>query len=179
MKLQEIIKIPNQIEHGFDISKFDKAVQFKKVKVESYPLLAYIEGNDYFFVIITKEQEKIAFFKAIKIEEKINSREAFIIKRTWVVPKFRNKGIATAFYKTLHNQGFTIISDLELSPESISIWKKFGSEMINRDTKEKRPSTPKDPWHFIYEGYRGFKGEHSPDNFVIEDYHIFIGTNCP
>jgi hypothetical protein len=191
MKLHEIIKIPQQVMHGFDLKKWDDAKQFKSAKVEKYPLHANVEGDDYFFCMIDSDtQEKIAFMKAIKID---GFSSALIIKRTWVEPEYKNKGLMTALYNTLHNQGFSLISDNQVSPESLSIWRKlhnqFGKsvKMIDADTHEPREITdadltnpkPDEKEHLFFEGYTGAFGVHHVDNFVMPEYSLFVNTDSP
>lgn len=113
MKLSEIVKVVQQSTHGLDLSKWDGATQFRKAKVETFPLLANVEGDDYFFCIEDpKTSKKMAYLKALKVDG--FSKEAFMIQRTWVEKSYRNKGLMTAMYNTLHHQGFTIFSDIRL-----------------------------------------------------------------
>jgi hypothetical protein len=190
MKLCEIIKLPRQLAHGFDLKKWDDTKQFKSAKVEKYPLYANIEGDDYFFCIVDPDsQEKMAFMKAIKVD---GFNSALIIKRTWVESAYKNKGLMTALYNTLHNQGFSLISDSSVSPESLSIWKKLHSQfgksvkIINADTHETREITDDlinhrqdEKEHFFFEGYHGAFGVHHTDNFTLNEYSIFIDTDSP
>jgi hypothetical protein len=186
MKLSEIIKVPQQPTHGLDLTKFDNAKQFKKAKVETFPLLYNQDGDDYFFTIEING-EKAAFMKAEKITDMAG--DVLMVKRTYVMPKFRNKGLMTALYRTLHNQRFSIISDRELSPESISIWKKLKQHykigVLDRDTAEirsvedgdfdpKGEELEKD--HFILEKMSRSDNGWGPslDNFVVEELNIFI-----
>jgi hypothetical protein len=189
MKLSEIIKVPQQSTHGFDLEKFKNAKPFKQAKVESYPLLFNNEGDDYFFTFKI-DDENAAYMKAVHITDM--SGEVFMVKRTFVVPKFRNKGLMTALYQTLHNQHIVLISDSELSPESISIWKKLNKhheiKIIDRNTGEIRKSYDEDfdPTdrslefdHYILEDHKPNKigWTKEPNNFVVEELNIFIKRN--
>jgi len=186
MKLSEVIKRPQQFSHGLDLTKFDGAVQFKKAKVEKFPLLYRQEGDDYFFTFEVKGK-KVAFMKAVKITDLPG--ETLMIKRTWVTPENRNKGLMTALYRTLYHQRFKLISDLDLSPESFSIWKKLSKgeqvKILNQVTKKIRPVTnddfnPKGEEamldHFILEDMTGWEHGWGPevDNFTVEDLNVYI-----
>ena len=139
MKLSEIIKIPSQ-DHGIkDFSVFDKVIRYKNSSVEKYPLL-FNKVNDNFYFCFEVEGIKTAFMVVEKLTD-FTDKETITVQKTYVLPKFRNKGLITALYNTLRNQGFRIVSDLHLTPESRSVWKKlitnFGAELINKNTGER------------------------------------------
>jgi predicted GNAT family acetyltransferase len=146
MKLDEIIKIPSQ-DHGIkDLTIFDEVVRFKHASVEKYPLLFKQDGDQYFFSIEI-DNVKVAFLIAEKLSD-FTDKETIMILRTYVVPEFRNKGLMTALYNTLRNQRFRIVSDLHLTPESMSVWKKLisglGAEIIDKKTRKTRKAKLQD-----------------------------------
>jgi hypothetical protein len=187
MKLAEVSKIPKQsnifqFEHGV----FDCATQFRKAKVEQYPLLCNEVGDSYFFVVQVNG-ENAAYMKAVKLDD---IEGGIIIKQTWAPLKFRNRGLMTALYLTLHNQGFVLVSDSQLSPESISIWKNLrkhtnGIKVVDRDSGGKRNAVDCDfdnpthgnAYHFLLE--RIHKWLYSPNNFQTLEHQIFIGESLP
>lgn len=186
MKLAEIIARPQQATHGLDLTKFDKAVQFKKAKVETFPLLCHQEGDDHFFTFEVDDM-KAVFMKAVKISDMPGN--VLMVKRTYTVPKYRGKGLMTALYHTLHNQRFTVISDRELSPESIIIWKKLKQHgkvgVIDRNTGKVRPVIDQDFMpkgeeaeadHFILEVMTHADNGWGPsvDNFAVEELNVYI-----
>jgi hypothetical protein len=188
MKLNEIKKLPQQATHGLDLCKWDQAVQFKSAKVEKYPLFANIEGDDYFFCMIDPDTlEKMAYLKALKIDDL--SKQAFLIQRTWMEPKYRNMGLMTALYRTLHNQGYSLLSDAELSPESLSIWKTFrpNTKILDIKTKDQRDITDQDmsmplginSERFFMEGNSGAFGCLHVDNFMMEELKFYVGLQLP
>lgn len=134
MKLSEIDlsemgeKIPSQTNHGIELSSFKN--------FERYGVL-YVNENLKFLILksepivntfcykLTQSDEDIFYFIAIEWENNLQ------VKRTWMKKTFRNKGIATQFYKKLFQDGFNLISDFELSPESVSIWKQLLTQYPN------------------------------------------------
>ena len=146
MKLREIVAVPQQDQHNIrDMSVFDNVVQYHRVQVEKYPLLYNEDANAYYFCI-EENNNKIAFIVAEK--NSFNNKQCIIIRRTWVNPSYRNKGFMKAMYNTLHNCGFVVLSDVELSPESISIWKALAIsrnvKIIDTNTEEIRDIVPDD-----------------------------------
>lgn len=190
MKLSEIIKVPQQPSHGFaNMSKFDNAVQFRQAKVEKYPLLAFIENDNYYFCLEDLDtKQKFAYLVAFNVDG--FQKPTLIIKRTWVHQSHRNKGFMTALYNTLHQQGFSIISDIELSPESLKIWSKVNPDVqiINSRTQEKRKAISSDflnplnnaEEHFMLEGSRDDAWGPMRNNLTeMEENHKFLATNYP
>jgi hypothetical protein len=180
VKLSEIVLVPQQQSSGLDHSEFKNLERFKKAKVEKYPLLFKKVGDTYFFALELDDK-----LRAFLVAEEISDiKNAIMIKRTFVTRSYRNLGLMTALYNTLNNQGFTLISDRELSPESISIWKKLKTihpvKVINRDTKEIRnlvaddfspKSHERESDHFILEE-RAWGP--TRDNDLVEELNIFI-----
>jgi hypothetical protein len=180
MKLSEVILVPRQQSSGLDLSKFNNLKRFKKAKVEKYPLLYKKSGETYFFAL--ELDDKLRVFLVAK--EISDIKNAIMIKRSFVDNSYRNQGLMTALYNTLNNQGFTLISDRELSPESLSIWKRLKSihpvKVINRDTKEIRDlskddflpnSDERELDHFILEERRWGPLK---NNDLVEELNIFI-----
>lgn len=121
MKVYEIVQAISQNQHGIkDMSVFDGAVQFNHACVEKYPLL-YVGTNTAYYFCIEVDNTKVAYLIAAK--STYSGKPCLNIKRTWVLPEYRNRGFMKALYNTLHNQGFVLLSDESLSPESISIWR--------------------------------------------------------
>jgi len=140
MKLTEIIPIPVQTQHNIaDMSIFDDAKRFRHVSVEGYPLFYNETVNAYYFYISDNNQ-KISFLIALK--NVFNNKNCLIVQRTWTIRLYRNRGFMKALYNTLYNQGFVIISDSQISPESISVWKALGTilpvKIIDTQTEEIR-----------------------------------------
>lgn len=122
MKIDEIKLLPKQSGiNPFDISVLTDLQPYKNANVEGAALLFARYGRQLFFVVL-HDGVQIAFAKATQIKKPIT---ALVINRTFVVPSMQNKGWITALYRTLRGAGNVIISDIELSPESISVWKKL------------------------------------------------------
>lgn len=188
MKLNEVIIIPSQSSNNIDFSAFDGSTQFKTAKVERFPLL-YKKINDRFLFSVDFNNEKIAFVVADEVDD-FTDKPTIRIVQTFVVPSFRNKGVMTAIYNTLYNQGFRIISDYMLSGQSISVWKalkRFGVnvKLFDRQTKSVEQLTkPLDDYTddenylFVAEGeqYRSrtLQTIRDPDNSLLYEHQIFL-----
>jgi hypothetical protein len=173
VKLSEITRIPQQ--------------PYKTANVEGHKLLYQQFANDFFFVIVV-DNEMVAFAKAVQILQP----KALVINRTFVVPKWRNRGFITSLHRTLRGNGNSIISDVELSPESISIWKKlsqyYSVKVIDALTGEiKRDSKLADfelanssNERLMLEQYRLFGKPVTECGYgLLRETSIFLGTDCP
>lgn len=193
MLLQEIVKVAQQPTDQIDYKYFPELQQFRKAKVENYPLFYAKQGDRYLFSI--KDGDKvIASIMAMEITDFPGGKEVVQIKRTWTDPQYRNTGLMTAMYRTLRKQRIAVISDAELSPQSIGVWKKlvdarYVSKMYNTQTQQLEPLTDEiwdeaedKPAHlyFVLEG-RGIHpfGFDDTDNFFLPEYCMFIGQDCP
>lgn len=188
MKLNEVITIPSQSSSNIDFSAFDGSVQFKTAKVEHFPLL-YKKIGDRFLFSVDFDDKKIAFVVADEIED-FTDKPTIRVVQTFVVPSFRNKGVMTAMYNTLYNQGFRVISDFMLSKQSISVWKalkRFGVDvrLFNRQTKNVEQLikpldnyTDDENYLFVAEGEQYKLGTlqmvRNPDNSILYEYQIFL-----
>ena len=175
MKLQEIIAIPQMDQHKIkDMSIFNNAVQFKHACVEKYPLL-YTEASNSYHFCIEDNGTKIAFIIAEK--NTFAEQPCIIIQRTWVETKYRNLGFMKAMYNTLHNQGFVVLSDISLTPESLSIWKALAhrdlARIIDTNTEEIRKIEPED--YTIQNNHTRFILEANKSRFVTNslDYLLY------
>jgi GNAT superfamily N-acetyltransferase len=188
MRLHEIRLIPKQPDDNpFDLDVLVHLRPYKNANVEGNKLLFTQHGDDLFFVIRVGE-EAVAFAKATSISE---PREALVINRTYVVPAWRNKGYMTALYRTLRGNGNVIISDIDLSPESISIWKKllarYTVHIIDaRSGAIKRKASLDDfdndsaDERLMLEEHTLFGKPVSESGMgIIRETEIFIGTNAP
>lgn len=187
MRLNEVITIPSQSSGNIDFSAFDGSVQFKTANVEHFPLL-YKKIGDRFLFSLDFNTEKIAFVVADEIED-FTDKPTIRIVQTFVIPSFRNKGVMTAIYNTLYNQGFRVISDFMLSNQSISVWKalkRFGVDvkLFNRQTKNVEQLTKPledyddENYLFVAEGKQYKSGTlqavRNPDNSIVYEYQIFL-----
>ena len=182
MNLEEIIRIPKQSQHNIkDMSVFNNVVQYKKVQVEKYPLLYREEsGIDYF--CIADNGTKFAYIIAQK--NTYENKNCLIIRRTWVETVYRNKGYMKAMYNTLHNCGFVVLSDIELSPESISIWRALAIsrnvKIIDIRTEELR--APKDSDYYTTNTNTRFilekihNGAIEDMSGILQEYQYFINN---
>lgn len=168
MHLHEIMAIPKQQQHNIkELSIFDNVVQFGNMHVEKYPLL-YVATPDAYYFCIEEDDKNIAFVIAEK--NVFNNKNCLIIRRTWVEPLYRNKGFMKAIYNTLHNCGFVLLSDIELSPESISIWKALAAsrnvKIIDTSTEEIRDIVPTD-----------YTKNDNKTQFILEKRNTKFSTN--
>lgn len=189
MKLNEIKKIPKQSDDNpFDISAIGKLERYKNANVEGNELLFSQHGDEFFF-IVKVDGIMVAFLKATEVKEPV---KALQINRTFVIPSFRNKGYITALYRTLRGNGNKIISDIELSPESLSVWKKLSSyysiNVIDAKTgKELRKISDADfikpnneNERLMIEEYMSFGKPVIECGFgLISETGIFLGTDTP
>jgi hypothetical protein len=75
---------------------------------------------------LVKDGVVVAWIAALACSPGYNNRQTYMIKRTWTEPQFRNLGIMTGFYYGLyHLCHFVLLSDIEHSPETTSVWKKI------------------------------------------------------
>lgn len=148
-QLIEIRKIQKMDDHGID---FDKV---KDVNIINHKYLDdyYIEQGkfkDYlFFFVRLIEGDRTNGHKLVGVVvcrevddlQTKNNHQPVMIVRTWCEKEFRNKGIITNLYRFLYNTlKFAILSDIEQTPETISVWNKvrdfLPTQMINLDTGE-------------------------------------------
>lgn len=187
MLLNEIIVIANQPSDYIAYNDFPELQPFRTAKVETYPLW-FAKKSEVILFSIKDGDVVIASIVAREITGFGDSRETIQIQRTWTDPRYRNKGFMTAMYNTLGNQGFRVISDLQLSPQSLAVWRKLGSrvKMFNFLTKQVEPisqeiwNEPENKAHLY------FVLEHSlhplafnPCNRFVYEYHKFLGEDCP
>jgi hypothetical protein len=94
--------------------------------VEGFPLYALQIDNDIVFAIKTNQDELLSILVgSIVTDFPIKTKKTIRIHRSWTPEPFRNKGYSTALYDGLPRCGYRLVSDLQLSPESISVWKKL------------------------------------------------------
>lgn len=76
-----------------------------------------------------------------------DAKPTLAIQRSFTNEQLRNKGYCEALYFGLARAGYRLISDLQLSAEAISVWKKIATKrpVGGFDTKLKQP-TDKDPF---------------------------------
>jgi hypothetical protein len=128
MKLYEITKISHQPSVGFVLTDFDTDGAVQLTTAENLPLYQITGGH--------KDPSLCAF--ALKVDDTFVSviigvwgkvdGPAFIIRRTWTDPRYRNKGLVTSLYKALHaKMHYKLVSDIEQSPETISVWLKLSA----------------------------------------------------
>lgn len=163
---------------GLDIKAFSDLKRFKNVRVEEFPLMYKQDEHGYFFAIEI-DGENAAFLKAK--ETNLYGKNSIEIERTYTLKKYRNKGLMTALYYTLAIQGFNIISDKLLSPESRSIWKKlvskFKTSCFILNTKTKELSSLKPEYIGIENENEVFiftRDKRSENNDIVREHFIFI-----
>lgn len=132
-----------------------------------------------YFFAVNVNGENVAFLKAAK--SNLYGTNAIQIERTYTFKKYRGMGIMTALYNTLANQGFIVISDTQLSPESRSIWKKLATQwkrsclVLNIKTLEIKPldasyvGTEDENEVFVLT-----RNKRTENNDVVREYRIFI-----
>ena len=135
MKLKEIKiiemgeRVALQLSHGIPLDKFKNYKKIGELNLSSSMIFKILKSeiNDNLICYKLKLNDNdIFYFVGIEWENNIQ------IKRTWINPEYRNKNIATQFYRKMFKDfNFNLISDFELSPESISIWKKLISQYPN------------------------------------------------
>ena len=181
MIINEIISVPSQSSHGINLNDLI-FTRYKKASVENYPLFYSIIDHQIIFLI--KDEIDIAYLVCDTISNFPKDKETIQIKRSWVDPIYRNKGIMTAIYNTLRNQHFRVISDYELSPESQAILQKLklvaDIKMYNVQTN--RLVAYDDNLIFdpnivlVMESYFLSK---PANNDILKENNFFIGLDCP
>lgn len=75
------------------------------------------------------------------------TKPTIAIQRSFTPEQYQNKGYCAALYYGLARCGYRIVSDLQLSPEAISVWRKIAAKRPTSgfDTISKQP-TDKDPF---------------------------------
>jgi hypothetical protein len=102
MKINEIVKIPQQPTSGFDVNAFDVAHAAQVATSENIPVLHARGGT----------QDPSLHMYALKLDDQLVSmvigawghmdgKPALFIKRTYTQPQYRNKGLVTALYNTM------------------------------------------------------------------------------
>ena len=131
MKLTEIIKVPEQVSSGFDLSQIDTTSIKQLTTAENMPVFHFsllgdatvqgygIQMNGTFVSFILGKWGHLG-------DDKV-----FYIKRTYTEPPIRNKGIMTSLYVALIDRLYFILcSDGELSPQTIAIWSKISNQCV-------------------------------------------------
>jgi hypothetical protein len=158
MKLIEITKIIHQESPGFNFKDFEVGEQIGTA--ENIPIMKLIPKNN-------SDLEGYALYKDDKIIGCILGRretirgELFVIQRTYIIPSERNKGHITSLYKALYSKyKLKLVSDVEQSPETISVWKKLMKELPVKvlDVKKKKILDLKDvPKNQLYDKELGLR----------------------
>lgn len=117
MKISEVEMVNHQSDHGiktFDM--FKGAKQYGNAYVGDSPLLHVESGGVQYFCL-----KDIAYL--VGNSNTYDGRPCIEISRTWVEQSHRNKGIMKSMYLALKSLGIVVVSDKQLSPESLKIWK--------------------------------------------------------
>lgn len=83
-------------------------------------------------------------------ESSSDSDVALYIHRSFVQPQYRSRGVMGKFYQELRSMGYTLVSDLHLSPGSRKIWGRLIQNHPNKvyahggDAGDGRPASPAD-----------------------------------
>lgn len=115
--------------------------------IEGFPLFALYIDDSVIFALKSKTGEILTVLIGTIITDfPKTDRKTVKINRSWTPEEYRNKGYSTAIYDGLPRLGFRLISDLQLSSEAISVWKKLKTkrEVQAFDTKTLE-FTDKDP----------------------------------
>ena len=141
MKLSEIKQVGTQISHGIKLDDLKGEQLLKDDYLDAYQIWISKLPNDQVSFSVKDGITTIAMLVGVTIDDLklVSGKVPLMIKRTWCDALFRNKGIITNLYRFLYSdQRFALISDVEQSPESVTIWKKlnalFGAEMIEIKT---------------------------------------------
>lgn len=147
--LSEIHKIASIPKHGIDLNQVTGIKIIKNNYLDDY----YIEQGkikDYLvFCVRLSEGDRTYGHKLVAVLmcqevddlKTKNNHKPVMVVRTWCEKEYRNKGIVTNLYRFLYNElKFAILSDIEQTPETISVWNKVREywpvQMINLDTGE-------------------------------------------
>jgi hypothetical protein len=164
MKLNELIyemgvSASPIAQHGIDLSIFknfqplgDKNSTIEQCYVEVSSVI-----NHNILFRLYKDDKPVALLAAL-VCPKYKNRPTIQIMRTWVEPEYRNKGLMTGFIDGLCRKwNYVIISDVALSPESESVWKKIHAtlhpSLYNMDAH-----TILDPTEYKFNDYFRNKG---------------------
>ena len=129
MKLNNIAemaeRVPPQPSGGIDPSVF---TNFSKLgTVENYDFwISSPHGDLMLGKLVDTSNNPIAYIILQNITGLTTKHPPVRVRRTWVEPQWRNKGVMTSMYKNLVRKfNFTLISDIEFSPETESVWRKI------------------------------------------------------
>lgn len=142
MKLNEITKIVQQPDPGFKESDFDIENAQQVTTAENFPVFKLkSKGNldPALEAYALKKDDRFVSFVVGKYGTL--DGPAFFVQRSYTIPSLRNKGLATALYSVLYRRlHLKLISDVEQSPETVSVWKKLSKSLPVRvlDTKNQR-----------------------------------------
>jgi hypothetical protein len=124
VKPEEITKIPQQPNSGFSLDDFDVGNMVHVGTAENIPLVLF-NSTDGKYTCYALIQDDLPTATVVGRWGTLNG-PAFFIERTYTVPTYRNKGMMTAMYKALYTKyGIRLVSDVEQSPGTITIWKKL------------------------------------------------------
>ncbi|MGI0075935.1 MAG: GNAT family N-acetyltransferase [Nitrosopumilaceae archaeon] len=140
MKLDEIVIRPTNQPGGFRLADFNQSLAKLVGSAENIPIYAIPHNHDPATDMYALKQDNKFVGYLIGTWGTLNG-VALYVKRTYVIPSYRNKGLITALYNTLYTTlKYKLVSDNEMSPESISVWKKLSKtlpvKVLNVKTKE-------------------------------------------
>lgn len=123
MKINEIIKVVSQPTPSLSDFDIENAKQLTTAEnIPLYGLMHLKDSNVHAYALKVGN----AFVSIIIGKWGVLDGPALYIRRTYTLPKYRNKGLITALYIALHRRlKYKMVSDFEQSPETIAVWKKL------------------------------------------------------
>jgi len=171
----------------FEKSNIENVIQFRKAKVESYPLFCNKKDDEYFFVLREETGEDILYLYALEISDLQDqyTEEVIMVQQVWYAhPKYEHRGFATASHFTLHNQGFVVLSNDNPTQLIRDVWNriKFGSLMdvhTKKITKEESDTLEQNNVFCILPIEEDKKSKRF-DNYWLQERHMYIDEQpCP
>lgn len=188
--IDEVVKVPQQPDVGFDINDFINDHEPKKVAtVDGHDVFEYKVDEKLYVYAIQDQHKNVSWLFGGIYDGRLE------VIRTWTDTTYRNKGYATALYKALFvDLNIKISSDDKLSPESIAIWSKLSKIFPNNikilDTSDNKILPFDDNLHSVYYNDQQYRfilesDQLSKTSQILEkwdinipDYILYIGKDA-
>lgn len=107
-----------------DLSKLIDILSDSGNTIEGYKLYSKWFGSDVIFALVDKEILSVMVATLIP-NFPSKDKKTIQTKRTWTPEQYRGKGYSSALYSGLPKMGIRVVSDAQLSPASLGVWKNL------------------------------------------------------
>lgn len=109
-----------------DLSELIKILKNTKRTIEGFKLYSAQFEDEIIFALVKDEQIfSVLVAKFIKDFPSDKKMKTIQLERTWTPPEQRNRGYSSALVSGLTKFGFRVVSNKQLSPQALGVWKKI------------------------------------------------------